>query len=130
MSITLFFLSSLWNFSGIDQACKIVLKGLSVHDSSWGVFSKDTQSVAGSLSQNTALFLRKSCENVGELEPFNLEDFITQIFNHIVNQEDTEFIHNFRLSFFESAWKDVGDQEFSQLNGHALVSFEQYTNKL
>lgn len=129
MTIWFLFLWTLWYLSGVYQVVQIGLKSLWVHNSGGSAFGKNTQSIRCCLSQNAAFFLWESGEDIGESEPFSLKDFITQILDHIIDEENTEFMHDFWLSLLEYTWEDVADEEFGEVDSHWLVGLEKYSNQ-
>lgn len=63
----------------------------------WSSFSEDTQTIAGSLSKDTAGLGSVLDENSSEGDPFVGEQFISQELNDIIDQEDAELEHIFCL---------------------------------
>lgn len=44
----------------------------------------------------------------------SLQEFVSEILDHIVNKEDTEFKHVLRLIFSKDSREDVSDEEISE----------------
>ncbi len=64
------------------------------------------------------------------MEPVFFKPFEAQVFDHIINYENTEFIHVFGLPGFKNFRKDCFDDVMCERHSAVLMRFKKYTNEL
>ena len=64
------------------------------------------------------------------MTPLTLKHVVTEILDHVVNEENTEFEHVFSLALSENLRQHIRDEVVSKAQCHGLVGLEKNTNKL